>query len=151
MISMNELKHKIALQYTYFIIKATQMISSNCVWYQILKNGSKTIHQYWLVDGAWWPTLQKPALWIFSMATSSAASEQAFSTLASFIQSWEIDWAITRSKTGVYQDKLFLHFRVGSWSKESRIIFCRWDQWLAIAIMIDEYTELNSWLWPFIP
>ena len=87
MISMNELKHKIALQYTYFIIKATQMISSNCVWYQILKNGSKTIHQYWLVDGALWPTLQKPALWIFSMATSSAASEQVFSTLAAFIQS----------------------------------------------------------------
>jgi sulfatase maturation enzyme AslB (radical SAM superfamily) len=52
MIAINELKDKIALKYTCFITKTTEKISSNCVCYQILKNGSKTIHQYWLVDGA---------------------------------------------------------------------------------------------------
>ena len=29
-----------------------QMKTSNIVHYQILENGSKTIHQYWLADGA---------------------------------------------------------------------------------------------------
>ena len=77
---MNELNHKMALQHTNFVAKATQMKSSNNICYQILESGSKTIHQYWLVDGAQWSALQKLALWMFSMAASSAASEQAFST-----------------------------------------------------------------------
>ena len=84
--AMNELKHKMALQYTNFAAKAAQMKSSNSVCYQILENGCKTIHQNWLVDGACQPTLQKLALWIFSMDASSAASEQAFSSFG-FIHS----------------------------------------------------------------
>jgi hypothetical protein len=47
-----ELKQEMTLQYTSIVAKATQMKSSNSVCYQILENGSKTIHQYWLVDGA---------------------------------------------------------------------------------------------------
>ena len=50
--AMNELNHKMALQHTNFVAKATQMKSSNNICYQILESGSKTIHQYWLVDGA---------------------------------------------------------------------------------------------------
>ena len=84
--AMNELKYKMALQYTNFVAKATPVKSSNSICYQILENGSKTIHQYWLVDGAQWSALQKLALWMFSMATSSTASEQAFSSFG-FIHS----------------------------------------------------------------
>ena len=60
--AMNELKYKMALQYTNFAAKAAQMKSSNSVCYQILENGPKTIHWYWLVDGVQWPALQTGTL-----------------------------------------------------------------------------------------
>jgi hAT family C-terminal dimerisation region len=41
----------------------------------------KTPMQYWQKDGAQWPMLQLIAVKLFSMATSSAASERNFSTL----------------------------------------------------------------------
>jgi hypothetical protein len=40
----------------------------------------KTPLQYWQSDGIGWPDLQKIALRIFTMSTSSAASERNFST-----------------------------------------------------------------------
>ena len=50
--AINELKQEMAWQYTNFVAKATQMKSLNNVGYHVIENGSKTIHQYWLVDGA---------------------------------------------------------------------------------------------------
>lgn len=47
----------------------------------MLTKGSKTPLQYWLNDIAQWPDLQKVAVKLFSMATSSAASERIFSTM----------------------------------------------------------------------
>ena len=47
----------------------------------MLKKGSKSVLQYWLVDGKSWPEVQKIAIKLFSIATSSAASERNFSTM----------------------------------------------------------------------
>ena len=46
----------------------------------MLVNRSKTILQYWQVDGKRWPNLQKLAMKVYSMATSSASAERNFST-----------------------------------------------------------------------
>lgn len=43
--------------------------------------GCKTPLQYWLSDGVAWPDLQKISIKLFTMATSSAASERNFSTM----------------------------------------------------------------------
>ena len=79
-IAADEKKQEMALEYTHFVIYAKEMKASNSIRYQILENRSKTIYQYWSVEGARWPNLQKLSLRVFSMAASSAASERAFST-----------------------------------------------------------------------
>ena len=48
--------------------------------YQMLMSGHKTILSFWLTDGPEWPLLQDLALRVFTMATSTAASERCFST-----------------------------------------------------------------------
>ncbi|ETV90192.1 hypothetical protein H310_14974 [Aphanomyces invadans] len=48
--------------------------------------GNKTVLQYWLVDGKYWPELRQIAFKLFSMATSSAASERNWSIMG-FIHS----------------------------------------------------------------
>jgi hypothetical protein len=47
----------------------------------MLENRAKTCIQYWLVDGASYPTLRDVAINVFSMVTSSAASERGFSAM----------------------------------------------------------------------
>ena len=73
-------------QYTKFFIAASAQKNQNSFCYQVLKKGSKTPLEYWLVDGCEWKDLQKIAIKLFSMATSSAASERNFSTMG-FIHS----------------------------------------------------------------
>ncbi|CAM9860680.1 unnamed protein product [Lampetra planeri] len=48
--------------------------------------GKKTALQWWQTDGSEWPDLKKIAIMLFSMATSSAASERNFSPMG-FIHS----------------------------------------------------------------
>jgi hypothetical protein len=52
----------------------------------MLMEGNKSILQYWLTDGSRWPTLQSICIKLFTIATSSAASERNFSAMG-FIHS----------------------------------------------------------------
>ena len=54
--------------------------------FKLLQRGSKTILQYWLIDGHQWPELRKIAVKLFSIAASTASSERNFSTMG-FIHS----------------------------------------------------------------
>jgi hAT family C-terminal dimerisation region len=58
----------------------------NSTRFQLLSGRRKTSLQYWLSDGSEWPLLQKLAIKLFGLATSSAASERNFSTFG-FIHS----------------------------------------------------------------
>ena len=66
------------MQYTNFVITATREKIIDSVSYKMLKKGSKSVLQYWLVDGKSWPEVQKVAIKLFSMSMSSAASERNF-------------------------------------------------------------------------
>jgi hAT family C-terminal dimerisation region len=66
------------MEYTNFIITATREKTFDLFCYKMLKKGSKSVLQYWLVDGKSWPEVQKIAIKIFGMATSSAAFERNF-------------------------------------------------------------------------
>jgi hAT family C-terminal dimerisation region len=79
-------KEKLFMQYTSFFISATKEKQANSFRYQMLAKSRKTPFQYWCADGCQWPDLQKIAVELFSMATSSAASERNFSTMG-FIHS----------------------------------------------------------------
>ena len=56
--SSDKTKEIIYMQYTNFVITATRekIIDSFC--YKMLKKGSKSVLQYWLVDGKSWPEVQ---------------------------------------------------------------------------------------------
>ncbi|KAH6573191.1 hypothetical protein BASA50_005205 [Batrachochytrium salamandrivorans] len=69
------------MQYTNYIIAATREKTHDTFRYKMLKKGSKSVMQYWLVDGKSLLELQKIAIKLFSIATSSAASERDFSTM----------------------------------------------------------------------
>jgi hAT family C-terminal dimerisation region len=79
-------KEKLFMQYTAFFISATKEKQANSFRYQMLAKGRKTPFQYWFADGCQWPVLQSVAVKLFSMATSSAASERNFSAMG-FIHS----------------------------------------------------------------
>jgi hypothetical protein len=74
-------KDKLFLEYTKWVISATSERAKNEYRYQMLENRAKTCIQYWLVDGASYPTLRDVAINVFSMVTSSAASERGFSAM----------------------------------------------------------------------
>jgi Protein of unknown function (DUF 659)/hAT family C-terminal dimerisation region len=76
-----ERQELLCVQYTEFVIASTKQKEMNTFHYKMLAKGSKSVLQYWLVDGKAWPELQKVATKLFSMATSSAASERNFSTM----------------------------------------------------------------------
>ena len=69
------------MQYTNFVITATREKTIDLFCYKMLKKGSKSVLQYWLVDGKSWPEVQKIAIKLFSMATTSAVSERNFFTM----------------------------------------------------------------------
>ena len=79
--SSDKTKEIIYMQYTNFVITATREKTIDSFCYKMLKKDSKSVLQYWLVDGKSWPEVQKIAFKLFSMATSSAASERNFSTM----------------------------------------------------------------------
>ena len=80
--SIDEARAKIIFnQYTEFVIAATKEKELDTMRYTMLSKGHKTVLQYWLVDGKDWPELRKIAIKLFSMATSSAASERNWSTM----------------------------------------------------------------------
>ena len=74
------------VQFTDFHIQAKRDKDENTFRFKILSKKRKSPLQYWLTDGADWPELQKIALKIFRLTTSSAASERNFSTFG-FIHS----------------------------------------------------------------
>ena len=69
------------MQYTNFVITVTRKKPIDLFYYKMMKKGSKAVLQYWLVDGKSWLEVQKIAIKLFSMATSSAVSERSFSTM----------------------------------------------------------------------
>ena len=77
----DQTKEIIYMQYTNFVITATREKTIDLFCYKMLKKGSKSVLQYWLVDGKSWPEVQKIAIKLFCMATSSAAFERNFSTM----------------------------------------------------------------------
>jgi hypothetical protein len=79
-------KQQLFIEYTNWIIKATTAKERNDFRFQMLKKRTKSCLQYWYVDGAEFPTIRTVALRVFSMVTSSAASERGFSTM-SFVHS----------------------------------------------------------------
>ena len=66
------------MQYTNFVITATREKIIDSFSYKMLKKGSKSVLQYWLVDGKSWPEVQKVAIKLFSMSIFNAASERNF-------------------------------------------------------------------------
>jgi hypothetical protein len=68
-------KEKLYIQFTAYFISATKERQANSFRYQMLSKGLKTVLQYWQTDGCQWADLQSIAVRLFSMATSSAASE----------------------------------------------------------------------------
>lgn len=52
-----------------------------CRYVQLTVKKTKSPAQYWAIDGKAWPTLQVLAKRVFSLLTSSAASERNFSTM----------------------------------------------------------------------
>ena len=79
--SSNKTKEIIYMQYKNFVITATREKTIDSFCYKMLKKGSTSVLQYWLVDGKSWLEVQKIVIKLFSMATSSAASERNFSTM----------------------------------------------------------------------
>jgi hypothetical protein len=81
-----ERKEALFLQYTDFKILMGLEKVKNSFRFQLLAKRSKSPLQWWLTDGKEFPDLQKIAIKLFSMATSSASSERNFSTMG-FIHS----------------------------------------------------------------
>jgi hAT family C-terminal dimerisation region len=65
---------------------------------------SKTILQYWQVDGMRWPSLQKLALKVYSMVVSLASAERNFSIFG-FVHSKLRNQH--DPETGLYQNQHF--------------------------------------------
>lgn len=73
-------------EYTDFNIVVGRQKEMKKFKYQALLDGTKTVMQFWLTDGNSWPTLKTIATKVFSLVSSSAASERNFSTFG-FIHS----------------------------------------------------------------
>ena len=56
--SSDKTKEIIYMQYTNFVITATREMTIDSFCYKMLKKGSKSVLQYWLVDGKSWPEVQ---------------------------------------------------------------------------------------------
>jgi hAT family C-terminal dimerisation region len=75
-------------QLNKFICYSNDQKDANTFSYQMLTGGVKSPLEFWKSTGRKWPDLQKIAVKLFSMATSSASSERNFSTMK-FIHSKE--------------------------------------------------------------
>ena len=74
------------IQFIEFSINATKDKQNGSFRYRMICKGSMSVLQYWQTDGRHWPDLHCIAIRLFSMTTSSAASERNFSTMG-FIHS----------------------------------------------------------------
>ena len=81
-----ERKELLYKEYTKFFMHATLEKRINSFRHKCLMKGLSTPLEYWHIEGVQWPELQRIAIKLFSMATSSAASERNFSTMG-FIHS----------------------------------------------------------------
>ncbi len=77
-----ERQEQLFVEYTNFVITATNERRQSSFRYKMLKKKRITVLQYWLTEGKAWPELSMIAVRLFSMVTSSAASERNFSTMA---------------------------------------------------------------------
>ncbi|KAI2498122.1 transposase [Fragilaria crotonensis] len=77
----DERREVLYLQYTEYTISAMKEKVGNSFRFKMLVKGRKTPLQYWQSDGAAWPDLQRICIKLFTLATSSAASERNFSTM----------------------------------------------------------------------
>jgi Protein of unknown function (DUF 659)/hAT family C-terminal dimerisation region len=81
-LAVNESRGFVLLQqFTEFTISAGNDKDSGSKHYKALMNGYKTPLQYWQTNGKAWPELQVICKKLFSMSTSSAASERNFSIM----------------------------------------------------------------------
>ena len=90
-------RRQIYLEYTNFKIAATNEKAQNSFRFQLLADRSKTPLEWWLTDGGDYSMLQKVAIKLFSMATSTAASERNFSTMGFIYLSSETAWPLIPS------------------------------------------------------
>jgi hypothetical protein len=74
------------MEYIEFLIQAKQEKKNNSFRFQLLAKQKKSPLEWWFTDGTDYPTLQKFAIKLFTMATSSTASERNFLTMG-FIHS----------------------------------------------------------------
>ncbi|XP_078717972.1 protein mono-ADP-ribosyltransferase PARP14-like [Lampetra fluviatilis] len=81
----DERREALFMQLIEYVISAQQEDAGEFSFIMLLK-GRKTPFQYWQSDGVAWPDYQKINVKLFTMATSSAASERNFSTVG-FIHS----------------------------------------------------------------
>ena len=81
----NERRDQLARKYTSFRIDALGEREQDSYRFKMIGD-SKSVLQWWIVDATDWPLLRNLAIRVFSMATSSAASERNFSTFG-FIHS----------------------------------------------------------------
>jgi hypothetical protein len=79
-------QEKIYMDYIEFLIQARQEKKNNSFQFQLLTKRKKSPLEWWFTDGTHYPTLQKIAMKLFTMATSLATSERNFSTMG-FIHS----------------------------------------------------------------
>jgi hAT family C-terminal dimerisation region len=90
-------RESIFIEFTEFCVAARKEEANNSFRFRMLMGKRKSPLQFWQVDGAAWPHLSKIAIRLFSMATSSAASERNFSTFGFSTQSYAIPSLLTRS------------------------------------------------------
>jgi hypothetical protein len=74
------------MEYTKFLIQARQEKKNNSFRFQLLAKRKNSPLEWWFMDGTDYPMLQKIAIKLFTMATSSTAFERNFSTMG-FIHS----------------------------------------------------------------
>ena len=70
---------QLAQEYKAFRIDALNEREQNTFHFKMIGK-SKSVLQWWMVDGTDWPLLKNLVKRVFSMAASSAASERKFST-----------------------------------------------------------------------
>lgn len=77
-------------QTSIFLQLSQQEKGLNSMCYKVLEKKSRSALQFLMSDGSSWPDLQQIAVKVFSMATSSAASERNFSTFGFLHQKKEL-------------------------------------------------------------
>jgi len=70
------------IQYLDFVARATGAKREDSICYKLLVGKRLTVLDYCLLESSEWPELQSIAVKLFSMPTSSAASERNWSTMA---------------------------------------------------------------------